>query len=172
MGYGERFYESRSLLLYLFREHFLPGAFWLISWSEFQATGHDDAHNAFMTLPLYTRTREGEAPQLRRGPTPCWLGLCVRKCPLFREREIYMAGYLLLEGGAEFGGQMAMPDQRALELAGGFEARINIIPTAASPGKNFLHAGNNGVRRFWFLGGTDRENPPFFFSAFANGPQL
>src|SRR5260221_8315259 len=89
MGYGERFYESRSLLLYLFREHFLPGAFWLISWSEFQAIGHDDAHNAFMTLPLYTRTREGEAPQLRRGPTPCWLGLCVRKCPLFRERERY-----------------------------------------------------------------------------------
>ncbi len=28
------------------------------------AYAHDDAHNAFMTLPSYTRTREGEAPQL------------------------------------------------------------------------------------------------------------
>ncbi len=27
-------------------------------------TTHDDAHNAFMTFPPYTRTREGEAPQL------------------------------------------------------------------------------------------------------------
>jgi hypothetical protein len=34
------------------------------------AYAHDDTHNAFMTLPLYTRTREGEAPQLGRGPKP------------------------------------------------------------------------------------------------------
>jgi hypothetical protein len=27
-----------------------------------QATAHDEAHNAFMTLPPYTRIREGEAP--------------------------------------------------------------------------------------------------------------
>src|SRR5258708_31087199 len=113
-----------------------------------------------MTLPLYTRTREGEAPQLRRGPTPCWLGLCVRKCPLFRERERDMAGYLLLEGGAEFGGQMAMPDQRALELAGGFEARIIIIPTAASPDKKFLWSRKKGVSWFWNLGGKQCGIPP------------
>jgi hypothetical protein len=50
---------------------FLPGAFLLISCSEFGATAHDDAHNAFMTLPPYTRTREGEAPQLGSGPKPC-----------------------------------------------------------------------------------------------------
>ena len=28
-------------------------------------------------------------------------------------------GHILLEGGAEFGGQMAAPDRRAIELAGG-----------------------------------------------------
>ena len=27
-------------------------------------TIHDEAHDAFMTLPPYARTREGEAPQL------------------------------------------------------------------------------------------------------------
>jgi len=31
-------------------------------------------------------------------------------------------GYILLEGGAEFGGMMKAPDQRAIELAGGKEA--------------------------------------------------
>ncbi len=34
-----------------------PGAFLLISCSEFQTAAHDDAHHAFMTLPIYTRTR-------------------------------------------------------------------------------------------------------------------
>ncbi len=42
---------------------------------------HDDAHDAFMTLPPYTHMREGEAPQLGCGPTPCRLGLGVRQCP-------------------------------------------------------------------------------------------
>ena len=31
-------------------------------------------------------------------------------------------GYLLLEGGAEFGGQMALADQRTIDLAGGLDA--------------------------------------------------
>jgi hypothetical protein len=43
---------------------FLPGAFLLLSCSAFQVTAHDDAHGAFMTLPPYTRTREGETRQL------------------------------------------------------------------------------------------------------------
>ncbi len=51
------------------------------SCSAFQVTAHDDAHGAFMTLPPYTSTREGEAPQLGSDPTPCRLGLCVRKYP-------------------------------------------------------------------------------------------
>ena len=36
---------------------------------------HDEDHDAFMTLPSYTRTREGEVPHLGRGPKPCQLGL-------------------------------------------------------------------------------------------------
>lgn len=59
-------------------------------------------------------------------------------------------GYILLEGGAEFGGQMAIPDRRAIELAGGVEARIGIIPTAAAPDRNDERAGGNGRR--WFTG--------------------
>src|SRR5258708_4093904 len=40
---------------------------------------YDEAHCAFMTLPPYTRSREGGACRLRRGPNPCRVGLCVRK---------------------------------------------------------------------------------------------
>jgi len=64
-------------------------------------------------------------------------------------------GYLLLEGGAEFGGQMRDPDLRALELAGGFDAPLRIIPTAAAPDNNHRHAGSNGVRWFQGLGARD-----------------
>jgi cyanophycinase len=59
-------------------------------------------------------------------------------------------GYLLLEGGAEFGGRMSEPDLRAIQLAGGFDGPICIIPTAAAPDRNHKRAGNNGVR--WFQG--------------------
>src|SRR5579863_4606393 len=68
-----------------------------------------------------------------------------------------MAGYLLLEGGAEFGGQMSVPDRRAIELAGGPDAHISIIPTAAAPDNNHTRAGNNGVRWFRSLGATNVE---------------
>src|SRR5260370_3795804 len=47
---------------------FPVGAFWLMGGS----ACHDDAHGAFMTLPPYTRIREGETRQLggvvRGGP--------------------------------------------------------------------------------------------------------
>ena len=46
------------------------GAFLLISCSAFGATAHDEAHDAFMALPPYTRTSEGEARQLGSGPKP------------------------------------------------------------------------------------------------------
>ncbi|MFL5661431.1 MAG: hypothetical protein ACJ8BW_08755 [Ktedonobacteraceae bacterium] len=49
---------------------FLPGAFLLISCSAFGTTAHDEAHDAFMTLPPYTRTSEGEARQLGSSPKP------------------------------------------------------------------------------------------------------
>jgi hypothetical protein len=39
------------------------------------ANHHDAAHHAFMNLPPYTRTREGQARQLERGPKPCRVGL-------------------------------------------------------------------------------------------------
>ncbi|MEO8970305.1 MAG: cyanophycinase [Ktedonobacteraceae bacterium] len=68
-----------------------------------------------------------------------------------------MAGYLLLEGGAEFGGRMSEPDRRAIELAGGHDAYISIIPTAAAPDNNHARAGNNGVRWFRSLGATSVE---------------
>ena len=64
-------------------------------------------------------------------------------------------GYLLLEGGAEFGGRMRDPDLRAIELAGGFDAPIRIIPTAAAADNNHQRAGNNGIRWFQSLGAKD-----------------
>jgi cyanophycinase len=63
-------------------------------------------------------------------------------------------GYILLEGGAEFGGEMAVPDRRALELAGGPDALISIIPTAAAPDNNDQNAGANGKRWFESLGAS------------------
>jgi cyanophycinase len=66
-----------------------------------------------------------------------------------------MKGYLLLEGGAEFGGQMAAPDLRAIELAGGLDVPLHILPTAAAKDHNHLRAGANGVRWFTGLGATD-----------------
>lgn len=72
-------------------------------------------------------------------------------------------GYLLLEGGGEFpekvsgrcGGKMSEPDLRAIELAGGFDAPVCILPTAAAPDNNHKRAGDNGVRWFQSLGATN-----------------
>ncbi|GAC1349195.1 MAG: hypothetical protein NVSMB27_20030 [Ktedonobacteraceae bacterium] len=83
-----------------------------------------------------------------------------------------MAGYLLLEGGAEFGGQMAEPDRRAIELAGGPDVLISIIPTAAAPDNNHQRAGNNGVHWFRSLGATHVESLPLSDKASANDPQI
>lgn len=69
-------------------------------------------------------------------------------------------GYLLLEGGAEFGGSMREPDRKAMEVAGGVEAPIRIIPTAAAPDNNHQRAGNNGIRWFQSLGAKDVSSVP------------
>ena len=61
-------------------------------------------------------------------------------------------GYLLLEGGAEFGGRMSEPDLRAINLAGGVDAPIAIITTAAAPDNNHKRAGKNGMNWFQSLG--------------------
>ena len=63
-----------------------------------------------------------------------------------------MSPRLLLEGGAEFSGQIFQADLRAVEYAGGFNSPICIIPTAAAPDNNHARAGNNGVRWFQSLG--------------------
>ena len=69
-------------------------------------------------------------------------------------------GFLVLEGGAEFGGRMRDPDLRAIELAGGFDAPLRILPTAAAPDKNDVRAGNNGIRWFQSLGAKDVQSVP------------
>ena len=76
-------------------------------------------------------------------------------------------GYLLLEGGAEFGGRMREPDLKAIELAGGFAAPVRIIPTAAAPDNNHQRAGNNGVRWFQSLGAKDVSSLPLIDPASA-----
>lgn len=83
-----------------------------------------------------------------------------------------MAGYLLLEGGAEFGGQMSVPDRRAIELAGGPDAHVCIVPTAAAPDNNHTRAGNNGVRWFRGLGATAVELLLLIDSASANDASI
>jgi cyanophycinase len=62
---------------------------------------------------------------------------------------------ILLAGGAEFGGRMREPDLCAIELAGGLDVPVRIIPTAAAPDNNHKRAGNNGVRWFKSLGARD-----------------
>ncbi len=79
-----------------------------------------------------------------------------------------MSGYIVLEGGAEFGGRMAQPDRRALELAGGIQAQVRIIPAAAAPDNNHQRAGTNGVRWFRSLGALDVQALPLVDRASAD----
>ena len=81
-------------------------------------------------------------------------------------------GYLLLEGGAEFGGRMREPDLKAIELAGGFDAPVRIIPTAAAPDNNHQRAGNNGVRWFQSLGAKDVGALPLIDKTSANDDSI
>ncbi len=61
-------------------------------------------------------------------------------------------GYLVLQGGAEFGGQMKVSDLRAIELAGGHQTTVCIIAAAAAPDNNHDRAGRNGRQWFKALG--------------------
>ncbi|HEX5808983.1 MAG TPA: Type 1 glutamine amidotransferase-like domain-containing protein [Anaerolineales bacterium] len=81
-------------------------------------------------------------------------------------------GYLLLEGGAEFGGRMRDPDLKAIGLAGGFEAPIRIIPTAAAPDNNHERAGNNGIRWLQSLGAKDVGSLPLIDKTSANDESI
>jgi cyanophycinase len=81
-------------------------------------------------------------------------------------------GYLLLEGGAEFGGRMRDPDLKAIELAGGFDAPVRIIPTAAAPDNNHQRAGNNGIHWFQGLGAKDVISVPLIDKVSANDESI
>ena len=83
-----------------------------------------------------------------------------------------MPGHFLLAGGAEFGGRMAEPDLRAIELAGGEDARISIIPTAAAPDHNHERAGRNGVHWFESLGARYVVALPLIDRASADNPAV
>lgn len=78
------------------------------------------------------------------------------------------SGYIVLEGGAEFGGRMAEADTRAIELAGGPGVPVSIIPTAAAPDHNDRRAGTNGTRWFRSLGATHVETLPLVDKSSAN----
>ncbi len=79
---------------------------------------------------------------------------------------------VLLAGGAEFGGDMSEPDLRAMELAGGLDATICILPTAAAPDQNHKRAGNNGIRWFRSLGARNVTSVDVIDSASANDEVL
>ena len=64
-------------------------------------------------------------------------------------------GFIVLEGGAEFGGRMDAVDRRAMSLAGGVNRPIRIIPAAAAPDDNHRRAGQNGIEWFQQLGAAD-----------------
>lgn len=79
-------------------------------------------------------------------------------------------GCVLLAGGAEFGGCMQLPDRRAIDLAGGTEARVRIIPAAAAPDNNHWRAGNNGLKWFRKLGCSDVKVLPLIDRRSADEP--
>jgi cyanophycinase len=81
-------------------------------------------------------------------------------------------GYLLLAGGAEFGGLMSEPDLRALELAGGPQAPIAVLPAAAAPDNNHERAGRNSLRWFRSLGATSLDLVPIIDKRSAADPAL
>ncbi len=75
---------------------------------------------------------------------------------------------LLLEGGAEFSGRMSAADLCAIELAGGFDVPICILPTAAAADNNHKRAGNHGKRWFQSLGAKNVFTVDVIDSASAN----
>jgi cyanophycinase len=81
-------------------------------------------------------------------------------------------GILVLEGGAEFRGEMRGPDLRAIELAGGFDAPVRILPTAAAPDQNDARAGSTGQAWFRSLGATDVEVVPLTDKDSASNPDV
>ncbi len=67
---------------------------------------------------------------------------------------------------------MAEADLHAINLAGGFEAHICILPTAAAPDNNHTRAGMNGVRWFRSLGALQVSVVNVIDKVSANDPSL
>ncbi|MBI5822854.1 MAG: Type 1 glutamine amidotransferase-like domain-containing protein [Chloroflexi bacterium] len=67
---------------------------------------------------------------------------------------------------------MSAPDLRAIELAGGFDAPICILPTAAAPDNNHKRAGDNGTRWFQSLGAKNVFTADVIDSKSANDETL
>ncbi len=80
-------------------------------------------------------------------------------------------GILLLEGGSEFQGKMEAPDRKALALAGGKNADVVIIPTAAAPDNNSQRAGNTAMKWFRTLGATNISVLPIIDKESADDPE-
>jgi cyanophycinase len=57
-------------------------------------------------------------------------------------------------------------------MAGGFEAPIRIIPTAAAPDHNDQRAGNNGIHWFQSLGAKDVLSVPLLSKIRAEDPKV
>jgi cyanophycinase len=81
-------------------------------------------------------------------------------------------GILLLEGGSEFQGKMEEPDRKALALAGGENAKIVVIPTAAAPDNNSRRAGNTAVKWFRTLGAGNIFALPIIDKKSADDPKI
>jgi cyanophycinase len=81
-------------------------------------------------------------------------------------------GTLFLAGGSEFSQCMHDTDLQLIELAGGVDSPIRIIPAAAAPDHNDARAGNNGVRWFQSLGATDVQSLPVIDTRSAQDPSL
>lgn len=81
-------------------------------------------------------------------------------------------GYMILQGGAEFGGQMKTSDLRAMQLAGGKQARICIVSAAAAPDNNHGRAGENGRRWFSSLGAQEVSIGEVIDQRTANDPEI
>jgi cyanophycinase len=81
-------------------------------------------------------------------------------------------GILLLEGGCEFQGKMEEPDKKALTLAGGKNAKVVIIPTAAAPDNNSKRAGNTALEWFRTLGARNILALPIIDKQSADDPEL
>jgi cyanophycinase len=67
---------------------------------------------------------------------------------------------------------MAEPDEKAIALAGGPDAPIRIIPTAAAPDNNHIRAGNNGTQWFKNLGSRNVRSLPLVDKASAASEEI